>query len=92
MEYIEQQTEEAFEMIIADFMGLDPDKPVITETVWIIEKVLPITTFHHFAFLYVQEELFRKQNWERNDQERQDILAYMNSSPRAIALKVPIFQ
>ena len=74
VEYLERQTEEAFQMVVADLLEMPSEGPIVTETIHIVELVLPIADYNRLVFLYVHEELFRKENWDRNDKERQSIL------------------
>ena len=80
VEYLEKQSEEAFEMMVADFLGMGADGPIITEDIHITEQVLRVSAYHNVAFLYTDEELYRQQNWDRDDQERRDIRAYMETT------------
>lgn len=77
VEYLFKQTEEAFEMVVADLLAMPRERPIITETIHIVDFVAPITEPNRIAFLYVEEDLYRDQNWDRDDPERRDILGYM---------------
>ena len=85
-EYVEHlfgQTEEAFEMVVEDHLGMDRSVPSITETIHVVDLVARIAEPNRIAFLYVQEELHREQNWKRDDAERRAILEYMNRTSNA---------
>ena len=85
-EYVESlfgATEEAFVMVVEDLLGMDPDVPIITETIHIVDLVARIAAPSRMAFLYVREDLYREQNWIRDDAERRAILEYMNRTSNA---------
>ncbi len=83
VEYLFGQTEEAFVMVVEDLLGMDRDVPIITETIHIVDLVARVADPNRMAFLYVQEDLYREQNWERDDAERRAILEYMNRTSNA---------
>ena len=80
VEHLEKQTEEAFEMMVVDFLEMGADTPIITEEIHITELALRVSAWHKVAFLFTDEALYRQQNWERDDQERRDIRAYMETT------------